>query len=182
MRKLACKIASRAAQKVHLFSAVVSLAVVFAIPACYTLLKHPTVLEDDYSRAETNNCGSCHSETDLWGYHHPRDAYYPGGGYYDEWLYYYEMPWWFESYWFYDRGNGSESVPLHQRSLRPDGVKGSTTRVRGTPVESTGKGRSGDSSLKMKIKKKDDKKDDSKKEKNSKRSLRKKGKKKKKNN
>jgi hypothetical protein len=100
------------------------------------------------------------------------------GYYQDPWLYYYEVPWWYDSYWFYDEGNGQETVPLHERSLRPKGDKRGTTRIRGRYIETPPGGKTGGGETKTEMKKKDEKKNENKKTK--KKSLRVKGKKSKK--
>ena len=103
----------------------------FVFPACYTLLKHPTVIEEDYQQEEASNCYSCHDESDLWGFHHPRERFIPGAAFYDPWVYYYDVPWWYESYWFYDDPNRLETIPLHSRSLRSSEDKRRTLKIRG---------------------------------------------------
>jgi hypothetical protein len=136
---------------------VLILALLFTIPACYTILKHPLVIEEDYTRAETQRCSDCHVDSDLWGFHHPRQPYYPGYGRRDPWYNYYDVPWWYDSYWFYDGSDDPDTVPLPRRSLRPGddkdpasgGYGGSIAPPPGTK-----------SNIKTKVKTKDDSNDD----------------------
>lgn len=94
-------------------------AAALVLPACYTLLKHPTVDTAAYSEVETASCTSCHHEDDLWYFHHsPAHRVYPGSSL-DNWRYYYAVPWWYDSYWRYGGPAGSGANALPTRELRP---------------------------------------------------------------
>jgi hypothetical protein len=103
-----------------------------ATPACYTLLKHPKVKRVVYEDVDDNRCSTCHSEQEVWGFHHPPNRTYPDSGY-DAWWNYYEVPWWYNSYWYYDP-DGPVTIPLPERQLRPGEEKdlGTTTTGGGT--------------------------------------------------
>lgn len=139
---------------------VLLLALLAVLPACYTILKHPTVIQEDYTRAETQRCNDCHLEDDVWGFHHPRRAYYPNYGYRNPWAYYYDVPWWYDSYWFYDDTQDPETTPLHQRSLRPGGDKDPTSGAAGGNIGPPAEIKTGTSTIKTKVKTKDDSQDD----------------------
>lgn len=140
--------------------AVAVAALVGTVPACYTILKHPTVIQEDYTQAETQRCSDCHYESDLWHFNHPRMPYHPGLGHSDPWVYYYQVPWWYESFWFYGDTNDPETVPLHERTLRPEGVKDPSSSTRGDYITAPPTQKTGDSTIKTKIETKDDKNDD----------------------
>lgn len=90
-----------------------------ALPACYTILKHPRLDPGAYDSYEPNRCYQCHSEDDLWRFHHRPGSRLWGRSYYDPWGYYYDTPWWYDYLWYYEAPEGTETVPLHRRSLRP---------------------------------------------------------------
>jgi hypothetical protein len=123
--------------------------VVLLTPACYTLLKHPVVRNEDYNDVSGNRCTSCHYEDEIWEYHHPPNRFHPYPGYARSWDMYYYMPWWYESYWSYDH-TSPRTVPLPRRGMRPGAFKdpasvGGTT---GPPP----KQKTSESSLKIKAK------------------------------
>ncbi|MCA9730561.1 hypothetical protein KC799_00430 [candidate division KSB1 bacterium] len=93
-------------KKGHLSIAFLLIFLIFS--GCYTLLKHPT-LQNDQHRTNTlgevegieyrSDCIQCHvSSSD---YYNPTLSY---GHYYnnssDRWLYYYDSPWWVQPYYY----------------------------------------------------------------------------------
>ncbi len=58
----------------------------FAMPACYTLFKHPRLAELDYARPESDRCETSHTADDLWTFTHPANVRRTGGA----WEYYYQ--------------------------------------------------------------------------------------------
>ncbi|UCG50973.1 MAG: hypothetical protein JSW58_12330 [Candidatus Latescibacterota bacterium] len=144
-------------------------------PACYTLIKHPKVIEEGYQQeVRDRQCTNCHYEDEIWSFHHPPNhGSYPGVQYYD-WGYYYQVPWWYESYWYYTPSS-SETVPLPGRTYRPADDKsqvGPSGRTLGHPPDSKSYG----SSVRTKTSDKE-KKGDTKNEKSKKRTVRPRGKK-----
>ena len=88
------------------------------VPACYTLLKHPTVDNAVYEEVQASPCTSCHYESEVWYYHHP-----PAHRLYPEWDsvawgFYYDVPWWYDSYPRYAAPPDPGTVPLPSRRLR----------------------------------------------------------------
>lgn len=139
---------------------VLMLAILLLLPACYTILKHPAVIQDDYTRADTHQCGDCHYDDDIWQFHHPHSPYRPGYGYRNPWSYYYDVPWWYDAYWFYDNDRDPETAPLHQRSLRPSDMKDPSSGASGGAILPPGSIRSGGAPGTTKVKAKDDAKND----------------------
>jgi hypothetical protein len=135
-------------------------ALLCAIPSCYTILKHPTVLEEDYTQAETQRCTDCHYESDLWHYNHPHTPFRSGIGYRDPWVRYYDIPWWYESSWFYNDVKNPETMPLHERTLRPGEDKSPISPGHGEFIGPPPSQKPGVSTVKTKIETKDEKKDD----------------------
>jgi hypothetical protein len=117
-----------------LISPLVVIAASLVIPACYTLLKHPTVDEAAYEEVQTNPCTSCHYEDDLWFYHHSAAHRPYPGSISAGWGYYYAAPWWYESYWDYASPSGPSTIPLPSRQLRPSGDKDRTEGAIGGPI------------------------------------------------
>ena len=100
-----------------------------ATPACYTLLKHPTIDRTEYEETLDSRCTSCHSEDELLGYvHAPRHPVYPTE--YGDW---YEYPWWWEHYWFYVP-SGPGGGPSALRGVRPGSDKDPNNPVVGGAV------------------------------------------------
>jgi hypothetical protein len=89
-----------------------------ATPACYTLLKHPTIDRTGYEETLDSRCTSCHSEDEILSYvHAPRHPVYPPED--GDW---YEYPWWWEHYWFFvPSGPGGGASAL--RGVRPGSEK-----------------------------------------------------------
>lgn len=139
---------------------VLLLALLFLAPACYTILKHPMVIQEDYTRAETQRCGDCHMESDLWGFHHPHKPYHSGYGFRDPWVYYYDVPWWYNSYWFYDNRHDPDTVPLRQRMGDQGLGDDRPSKSRGTYIAPPPAQRPGDANIRTKAKTKDDSTDD----------------------
>ena len=111
----------------------VVLAAALASPACYTLIKHPRVTTVDYDEVQDSRCASCHSDDEVWGYHHSAAQRIYDPVYGDGWELYYSVPWWYESYWYYSpemRG----TPPLHRSDWRPDAEKGSIDGSTGGPL------------------------------------------------
>jgi len=107
-----------------------------ASPACYTLIKHPRVETATYEEVQDNRCTSCHSDDEIWGYHHSsaQRVYSPGQD--SNWEYYYSLPWWYDSYWYFVPSE-SGTPPLHGRNLRPSAEKGSIDGATGGPIGNT---------------------------------------------
>lgn len=104
-----------------------------AVPACYTLLKHPAVDSAVYEEVQANPCTSCHYEEDIWYYHHsPAYRVYPGSSA-AGWGFYYTSPWWYESYWHYTYPSGPSTIPLPGRQIRPGSDKDAAGAI-GGPV------------------------------------------------
>jgi hypothetical protein len=107
-----------------------------ASPACYTLIKHPRVETATYEEVQDNRCTSCHSDDEIWGYHHPPAQRVYSLGQDGSWEYYYAVPWWYDSYWYFVPSE-SGTPPLHGRDLRPGTEKGSIDGATGGPIGNT---------------------------------------------
>ena len=107
----------------------VGLLLVF-LPACYTILKHPRLEQEQYETYQPRRCYQCHSEDELWRFHHRPGFRLWGRSYYDPWGYFYDVPWWYDYLWYYEPPGGGETVPLHRKSLRPRRY-----REKGTVIE-----------------------------------------------
>lgn len=94
-------------------------AVFFTVAGCYTLLKHPSVADEerpaDTAHAEAvtyaDDCGSCHASPSYAAVH---DYASPYRSSYDRWYYYYEYPWWVR-YYAPASGDGGEGADEQQR-------------------------------------------------------------------
>ncbi len=104
------------------------IAIVLTACSCYTILRHPTIIEEDYEMPSDDRCTTCHTEDEIWGFHHPGTRYwdpvFPG---YRDIL---DVPWWYDDYWFYTDFDDTESVPIYRRSLRPEQDKGVNQGIR----------------------------------------------------
>ena len=95
------------------------------IPACYTLVSHPRVKHDAYEEVSDRRCSQCHSDTEVWSYHHPPKHFYVYDERYPAWGQYYNVPWWYNGYWYYDRDtNEPSTIPVPARGFRPDNGTG----------------------------------------------------------
>lgn len=105
------------AVRLFTISAIV-ITLVLAATGCYTLLKHPATDPSTYQEVQTNECTSCHSDDELWYYHHsPEDRSYLGPRA-EGWDFYYSVPWWYNSYWHYSPSSEAGATPLLTRPLR----------------------------------------------------------------
>jgi hypothetical protein len=110
----------------YLVSALAAVSALVALPACYTLLKHPAVDNAAYEGVQANECTACHYEEDIWYFHHsPAYREYPGSAA-AGWGFYYAAPWWYESYWRYTSPSEPGNIPLPGRQVRPAGGKDAT--------------------------------------------------------
>jgi len=117
-----------------LIPSLIVLAASLVLPACYTLLKHPTADTAAYEEIQNNPCTECHYEEELWYYHHaPAHRIYPGPNT-DAWGFYYTVPWWYDSYWQYDTPPEASTIPLPSRGLRSGTDKGSAGGSIGGPI------------------------------------------------
>jgi hypothetical protein len=118
-------------KKIFMIGAVL-IGALITIHGCYTIIKHPSVMQADNTGEATEHadgnrdCVSCHQDYHQYpyGYYY---GYYPD--YYrdyDRWGQYYAYPWWWDYY--YDTGgsggNGGEKVeqgskPGMRRGLEP---------------------------------------------------------------
>jgi len=86
---------------------------------CYTVLSHPQLaprqqITEDGTVVETNQCASCHTQSDLWSFHHRgwysqynsyfynqydplffRSRWYGDSYFYGRWVSYRYSPWWY---------------------------------------------------------------------------------------
>ena len=82
----------------------VLLGIIAAVPACYTLLKHPRLASLDYQRPDDSLCLSCHSNAEIWNFNHPNNIQtYMGKS--SSWTEYYDVAWWYEHRWEYKPNN-----------------------------------------------------------------------------
>jgi hypothetical protein len=89
------------------------LATTLATPACYTLLKHPSVDMTVYEDTPDSRCTSCHAEGDVIGYFRPpMHPAYPVDD-----VVWNEPPWWWDDYWYFDPFGPSNPTAL--RGFRP---------------------------------------------------------------
>lgn len=127
---------------------------------CYTVLNHPEISPPDQvtERGDVigdNQCAGCHTDRDLWSFHHGarwyasgREGYYnyydryflrqPWYGdryYYTRWLAFYHRPW-----WYYTAGTGTwtPEAPAIGRGEHRDSV--SSVEPRFTPYLDIGPG------------------------------------------
>jgi hypothetical protein len=105
------------------FSAAGAFIVVLVFSSCYTLLKHPPLSDVHDEQESLGQCANCHSEEDIWYYHHPSTRHFYIDSGYPSWYYYYDLPWWYDAYWPYTDENLPETVPIYRRSLRSTGDK-----------------------------------------------------------
>jgi hypothetical protein len=95
-----------------------------ALPACYTLIKHPRSQQLDYARPSDNRCRGCHSHQQIWSFNHASPPQPNSGRYSDRWMRYYEVPWWYERFWDYRIPPALLSAPPSDRSSLPtDGLQ-----------------------------------------------------------
>ena len=87
--------------------------VLLALPACYTLLKHPRVRTASTEEVADNRCTSCHATNELWAFHHPpnHSVTYPHG-----WDQYYLVPWWYDAYWHFEPGSAATQPATRQQN------------------------------------------------------------------
>jgi hypothetical protein len=86
---------------------------VAAVPACYTLVRHPRLASHDYRRPDDKQCAECHSGKEIWAFNHaPRRPTYVG--YANTWVEYYDVAWWYKRAWKYSPHEGLTAIP-HQR-------------------------------------------------------------------
>jgi hypothetical protein len=93
--------------------------------SCYTIVRHPRITQaDHYQRPESNRCFDCHTENEVYGFHHPVNISRPPIGWDDS----HYAPWWYDVYWSDDDTYGSQ----YRDMLRPGGSKaiGSDGRIR----------------------------------------------------
>ena len=93
--------------------------------SCYTIIRHPRITQDDsYQRPEHNRCFDCHTENEIYRFHHPANISRPPIGWDDSHYY----PWWYDAYWSDDDSFGSQ----YRNTLRPTGGKaiGSDGQIR----------------------------------------------------
>ena len=99
-------------------------AVLPVMSACYTIMRHPRIAEADHQVTNNYRCLDCHTENEVYNYHHPITISRPPVDW-DDALY---APWWYDAYWPDD--NGSEK--RYRDNLRPSGgrLPGGDTRIR----------------------------------------------------
>ncbi len=94
-------------------------ALALALPACYTLIKHPRTQQLDYSRPSDNRCRGCHSDRQIWSFNHASAPRPNTGRYGDRWTRYYDVPWWYEPFWDYRVPPALLSAPPSDRPALP---------------------------------------------------------------
>jgi hypothetical protein len=100
-----------------LLTTLTALLLILAASSCYTILRHPRIVEAGYERPSGGQCSTCHSDEEIWQFHHPHTRYYDP--HFDGWQSFYYLPWWYDDYWFYADSEDPETIPLLRRSLRP---------------------------------------------------------------
>ena len=93
--------------------------------SCYTIIRHPRITQNDhYQRPENNRCFDCHTENEVYRFHHPVNISRPPISWDDS---HYD-PWWYDGYWSDENIYDSQ----YRNTLRPGGSKaiGSDGRVR----------------------------------------------------
>jgi hypothetical protein len=108
---------------------VVLIGALITVHGCYTIIKHPSVMQtDDEAVAEHANgnrdCVSCHQDYHQYpyGYYY---GYYPNYYWdYNRWGQYYAYPWWWDTYYDNDNSGGGTPVepglkPGKQRGIEP---------------------------------------------------------------
>jgi hypothetical protein len=122
---------------------------------CYTIIKHPSVMESEADRSgvhegASKDCVSCHADYHQYpyGYYY---SYYPDYYWnYPRWGTYYAYPWWWDNYWYNgqaagganygDAGSGgatsphSGSKPPARRGMLPPYVGGYDTLISSPPI------------------------------------------------
>jgi len=93
------------------------------IHGCYTIIKHPSVMQADNGDTTTEHAGgnrdcvSCHQDYQHYpyGYYY---GYYPGYYHdYPRWGEYYAYPWWWDFYYTNDGGSGGGAVDQENSKL-----------------------------------------------------------------
>jgi hypothetical protein len=116
-------------KKIFIIGAIL-IGALITIHGCYTIIKHPSVMQADNSGETTEHangnrdCVSCHQDYEHYpyGYYY---GYYPG--YYRDysrWGQYYAYPWWWDYYYSNDNNGGGGqaeqgSKPGTRRGLEP---------------------------------------------------------------
>jgi len=100
------------------WSASVAVGATVGLLGCYTVINHPRMNPQDQVTEQgnvvgQNQCTGCHTDAELWSFHHGaalyasgydyyygdsyllRNSWYGDRFYYSRWLAYYHNPWWF---------------------------------------------------------------------------------------